>query len=109
MIATPGARQVTVSAPSAIAPGTTATVRVTLSADGSATMGSVRLQLQLPQGWTAVPVSQTEFIDVTPGDAPTATFRVTAPSYAPNASAVVHATATSGDWQREAGVTVTVS
>ena len=35
-------------------------------------------------------------------------FRVTAPSYAPNATAVVHATATVGDWMREAGVNVTV-
>jgi hypothetical protein len=31
------------------------------------------------------------------------------PSDAPNATAVVHATVTAGDWQREAGVTVTVS
>ena len=34
--------------------------------------------------------------------------RRTPPSYAPNASAVVHATATMGDMTREAGVSVTV-
>ena len=46
---------------------------------------------------------------VRPGDAPSATFTVTPPGYAPNASAVVHATATTGDWLREAGMSVTVS
>ena len=49
------------------------------------------------------------FFNVRPGKAPVATFRVTPPSYAPNATATVHATATSGSWMREAGVTVTVS
>jgi hypothetical protein len=46
---------------------------------------------------------------VAPGQAAAVSFRVTPPGYAPDASAVVHATATAGDWQREAGVTVTVS
>ena len=44
-----------------------------------------------------------------PGQAPAVTFLVTPPGYAADASAVVHATATTGDWLREAGVTVTVS
>ncbi len=56
-----------------------------------------------------MPVGPTEFTAVPPGTAPTATFQVTPPSYAPNASAVVHATAAIGDMLREAGVTVTVS
>ena len=51
----------------------------------------------------------TEFTSVAPGTVPAVTFQVTAPSYAPNASAVVHATATMGNMTREAGVTVTVS
>jgi hypothetical protein len=34
---------------------------------------------------------------------------VTPPAYAPNATSVVHATATAGAWLREAGVSVTVS
>jgi hypothetical protein len=49
------------------------------------------------------------FNHVGPGVALVATFRVTPPAYAPNASAVVHATATMGDLQREAGVSVTVT
>ena len=69
----------------------------------------VQLGLQLPQGWTATDVGPTSFTSVAPGTAPTATFQVTPPSYAPNASAVVHATATMDSMTREAGVTVTVS
>jgi beta-glucosidase len=109
MAATPGARQVSVSAPPTMQPGQASTVRVTLSAAGDATLHAVRLALQLPQGWTAKPAGPTVFGIVRPGDAPSATFTVTPPSYAPNASAVVHATATTGDWLREAGVNVTVS
>jgi len=109
MASTPGARQVTVSAPSTMQPGKASAVRVTLSAAGDATLNNVRLALQLPQGWLAVPAGPTVFGNVGPGVAPTATFLVTPPSYAPNASAVVHATATMGDLQREAGVSVTVS
>ena len=69
----------------------------------------MRLALQLPGGWKAVPTGPTVFGSVAPGQAPAATFLVTPPGYAPNASAVVHATATTGDWLREAGATVTVS
>ena len=55
-----------------------------------------------------MPQGPTEFTSVAPGTAVTATFQVTPPSYAPNASAVVHATATMGGITREAGATVTV-
>ena len=109
MPVTPGARQVSVSAPSAMQPGKASAVTVTLSAAGDATLHAVRLALQLPQGWTARPTGPTVFGLVRPGDAPSATFLVTPPGYAPNAGAVVHATATTGDWLREAGVSVTVS
>ena len=109
MASTPGARQVTVSAPSAMQAGKAALVRVTLTAAGDATLHGVRLALQLPQGWRAVPTGPTVFGFVPPGAAPAVTFLVRPPSYAPNASAVVHATATMGDLQREAGVSVTVS
>jgi beta-glucosidase len=108
MASTPGARQVTVSAPSSMQPGQASAVRVTLSAAGSATLDHVRLALQLPQGWQAVPTGPTVFGDVRPGASLVATFLVTPPSYAPNASAVVHATAFIGDLLRENGVTVTV-
>ena len=96
MWVTPAARQVSVSAPSVVHPGKTSVVRVTLTASGSAVLGSVRLALQLPEGWTATPVGPTVFFNVRPGKAQVATFRVTPPSYAPNATATVHATATAG-------------
>jgi len=109
MAATPGARQVTVSAPATVAPGRAAAVRVTLTAAGDATLHGVRLALQLPQGWKAAPAGPAVFGSVAPGQAPSATFMVTPPADAPNATFVVHATATAGDWLREAGVNVTVS
>jgi beta-glucosidase len=109
MADTPGARQVVITAPSAMQPGQAATVQVQLTASGDQTLADVQLALQLPQGWTAAPVGPTEFTSVAPGTAVTATFQVTPPSYAPNASAAVHATATMGGITREAGVTVTVS
>jgi len=109
MASTPGARQVTVSAPATMTAGQASAVRVTLSAAGDATLRQVVLALQLPQGWKAVPSGPTRFGDVGPGQAPSATFMVTPPGYSPNATAVVHATATTGDLQREAGVSVTVS
>jgi beta-glucosidase len=109
MAATPAARQVVITTPSTMQPAQAATVQVQLTASGDETLPDVQLALQLPQGWTAVPVGPTEFTGVAPGTAPTATFQVTRPSYAPNASAVVHATATIGDMTREAGVSVTVS
>ncbi len=109
MPVTPGARQVTVSAPSAVQPGKAAAVRVTLTAAGSATLHGVRVALQLPQGWRAVPAGPAVLGSVAPGRAAAVTFLVTPPGYAPNATAVVHATATTGGWLREAGVNVTVS
>ncbi len=109
MAATPAARQVVVTAPSTMTPGQASTVQVQLTADGDETVPDIQFALQLPQGWTATPVGSTDFTSVAPGTAPTATFQVTPPSYAPNASAVVHATATMGALVREAGETVTVS
>ena len=105
MSATPAARQIVITVPSTMQPGQAATVQVQLTASGDETVPDVQLALQLPQGWTATPVGATDFKSVAPGTAPTATFQVTPPSYAPNASAVVHATATMGTMTREAGVT----
>ena len=98
-----------ITAPSTMQPGQAATVQVQLTASGDETLPDVQLALQLPQGWTAVPAGPTDFTSVAPGTAPTATFQVTPPSYAPNTSAVVHATATGGDMTRESGVSITVS
>jgi beta-glucosidase len=109
LTSTPGARQVVVSAPSAMHAGQAATVRVTLTAGGSQTLHGVQLALQLPQGWTATPAGPAVFGTVLPGRAVVATFRVTPPSYSPAVSQVVHATATIDNLQREAGVSVSVS
>jgi len=106
--ATPGARQVAVTAPTSVAAGKPFKVLVTLTAGGNQTLHGVRLALQLPQGWRATPTSSTVFGTVRPGRAIAATFLVTAPSNSPALSAVVHATATMGATQRENGVSVLV-
>jgi uncharacterized membrane protein len=51
--ATPGDRQVSVSAPSSVTAGQPARVTVPLNAGGNQVLHAVRLALQLPQGWTA--------------------------------------------------------
>lgn len=107
--ATPGARQVSVSAPAMLTAGKAAQVTVTLGAGGNQALRSVRLDLQLPQGWKAKADGRTAFGHVRPSEAVTATFTVTPPTDAVNASDVVHATATMGAAMRENGVTVTVS
>jgi endo-alpha-N-acetylgalactosaminidase len=106
--ATPGARQVAVSAPLNASPGKPFTVHVHLTAGGTQTLPAVQLALQLPQGWTAVPAGPTFFSGVAPGKGVTATFRVTPAAYSPNLTAVVHATAVMGTASRENGVQVTV-
>ena len=68
-----------VSAPSTMTPGKASTVTVQLTAAGDQTLFGVRVSLQVPQGWTAVPRTDT-FGVVGPGDAPTATFTVTPPA-----------------------------
>jgi beta-glucosidase len=107
--ATPGDRQVIVSAPSTVRAGQRSTVTVTLGAGGNQVLQGVRLALQVPQGWTARPDGPSPLGTVAPGEAVTARFTVIPPSGAPNASAVVHATATLGAASRENGVTVTVT
>jgi beta-glucosidase len=107
---TPAARQVTVSAPATMTPGQPSTVTVSLSASGNQTLNQVRLALQLPQGWTAQPLSRARFTDVAPGTAPSAKFSVVPDPQSPNLNATVHATATLGpDLARQAGVSTTVN
>jgi beta-glucosidase len=107
--ATPGARQVAVTAPSTVTAGQPFTARVTLTAAGNQTLHAVRLALQVPQGWRQSAAGPTVFAAVDPEQAITATFTVTPPAGSPAVSAVVHATATMGAAQRENGKTVTVS
>jgi beta-glucosidase len=106
--ATPGARQVAVTAPATVTAGRTFTARVTLTAGGNQTLHGVRLALQLPQGWRVAPAGPTVFGTVRPGRAVAASFRVMPPASSPAVSAVVHATATMGAAQRENGASVTV-
>jgi beta-glucosidase len=107
MTSTPGARQVTISAPSTVSPGKAFRVKVTLTAGGGETLRDAQIALQLPAGWKVTgPVT---FGTVRAGQAPVATFEVTPPSYSPSENEVVHATATLGAATREAGVTVSVS
>jgi beta-glucosidase len=107
--ATPGARQVSVSAPATLAPGRAVRVTVTLDAGGNQVLRSVRLALQLPQGWRARPDGPTVSGQVLPSAAVTATYTVTPPADAVSAGYVMHATATMGAASRENGITVTVS
>ncbi|HXP56732.1 MAG TPA: glycoside hydrolase family 3 C-terminal domain-containing protein, partial [Streptosporangiaceae bacterium] len=105
---TPGARQVSVSAPSTVTAGKPFTVTVKLTAAGDQTLANPRITLQLPAGWTARPASAALGV-VRPGQAPVVTFTVTPASQVPSTSQVVHATAElGGSDTREAGVSVTV-
>ncbi len=104
---TAGGRQVVVQAPSTVHAGQASTVRVRLTAAGSATLNGVAFSIQTPQGWSVTPVGPTVFNAVGPGAAPVATFRVRPPSWAPETNSVIHATvALSPAAYREAGVTV---
>jgi beta-glucosidase len=106
---TVGARRVAVQAPTVMTAGRSGLVTVSLTAAGDAVLPSVRLALQLPQGWTAAPLGPSSFTNVSPLRAPQTTFLVTPPAWAPSTSATVHATAALGaDAQREAGVTTTL-
>ncbi len=107
---TPAARHVVVHAPRTIRPGHRANVRVTLTASGDATLGGVRISLQVPRDWTVKRLGATVFHHVAPTKAQTATFSVRPPTWAPATNEVVHATAALGrDAVRETGVTVGVS
>jgi beta-glucosidase len=104
---TPAARQVVISAPSRLQLGLGSRVTVRLTRSGNETLARVRLALQVPQGWTVMSVGPTVFTNVSPSQAPRATFIVTPPTWAPLTNSTVHATADlSNDAQREAGVTI---
>jgi beta-glucosidase len=107
---TPGSREVSVSAPSSMPSGTAATVTVSLSASGTQTLNSVKLALQLPDGWTAQPLDRARFADVAPGTALSTRFEVVPAAVSRNQNEVVHATASLGpDLTRESGTTTLVT
>lgn len=72
-----GNRHVTVSAPASIAAGSTGTVQVTLTAGGSQTLGTISLHLSAPGNVSVVPLSETSFNDVLPGQSLSVSFAVT--------------------------------
>jgi beta-glucosidase len=77
---TTGARTVTVSAPQNIEVGRPDTVTTTLTAGGTETLHGVRMSLDVPAGWSAVPTSRDVFGTVSPGQQEVTTWRVTAPA-----------------------------
>ncbi len=109
LASTVGSRQVRLKAPATLTPGRAATVVVRFTTGGNATLRSVRLALQLPQGFAVRALGRVVFHDVTPRRALRARFRVTALGYAPNEDVTLHATAHFGAATREAGVSTTVS
>src|SRR5215470_16677904 len=95
-----GKDKIVVTAPSTVTAGKRFSASVTLTAGGNQTLHGVRLALQLPQGWTAMPVGPTVFGAVAPGQPIASTFWVTPPADSPAVNAVLHATATMGTAMR---------
>ena len=81
MTSTVGARYATVTAPSVIAPGSTATVGVTVVNDGDYAMPGARFSLAAPRGWTVTPAGPAPGT-IGPGQTVTASFHVTPPANA---------------------------
>jgi beta-glucosidase len=106
---TPGAREVSVTAPKSMASGKAATVTVSLSAAGTQTLNQIKLALQLPDGWTAQALNRARFTDVAPGTALSTRFEVVPAAVSRNQNEVVHATASLGpDLSRQSGATTLV-
>jgi beta-glucosidase len=110
MSATPGARQVVVTAPRTIAAGQPATVQVKLTTSGRQVLHGVTFSLRAPQGWTVTANGPTTFGTVFPAQAPVVTYTVKPPSWARATSSVLYATVgLGGQAQRQNGTTVTVT
>jgi len=119
--ATPGARQVTVTAPSQVTAGGTFDAQVRLGAGGNETLRGARLVLQVPNGWVVSRSGSVALGPVRPGADAAVTFRVTVPAGTPASAGVLHAVADLAPCrggasspsclgvQREAGTTVTVT
>ena len=87
-----GGRRVTVSAPSAFAPGSGSVVRVSLGAGGSETLHNVTFSLEAPGGWRVAPLDDVHH-SVAPDQAATAIFAVTPPSWGVRQYATLYGTA----------------
>ncbi|HSZ38959.1 MAG TPA: glycoside hydrolase family 3 C-terminal domain-containing protein [Trebonia sp.] len=105
---TVGARYATVSAPSVIPAGTTATVTATMHNDGDYSMPGARFTLDVPSGWTARPAGSVPE-SVAAGHTVSVSFRVTPPADAAPGNGTLTATITSrGQALTEASATTTV-
>jgi beta-glucosidase len=87
---TVGARYATVSAPSVIAPGSTATVEATVVNDGDYAMPQARFTLDAPRSWTVTPAGPVPGF-VGPHQTVTARFHVSVPDGAAAGSRTVTA------------------
>ena len=88
-----GNRQVTVSAPKAMKPGTRTVVSVSLTAGGNETLHDVHLNLKAPGGWHVVAIGHKTNSDVAPSQGITEKFSVTPPSDAVTQYVTLYGTA----------------
>ncbi|HTW05169.1 MAG TPA: glycoside hydrolase family 3 C-terminal domain-containing protein [Streptosporangiaceae bacterium] len=102
-----GARYATVSAPSVIEPGSTATVTTTLVNDGDYAMPGARFALSAPKGWAVTPAGHTP-ASIGAGQTVTASFHVTPPAGAAAGSRTLTATVSSGSGRVVGSATVAV-
>jgi beta-glucosidase len=102
-----GARYATVSAPSIIEPGSTATVTATLVNHGDYAMPGSSFDLSAPHGWTVTPAGHAP-TTIGAGQTVTASFHVTAPSDAAPGSHTLTATVSSGSARVVGSATVAV-
>ena len=102
-----GARYATVSAPSVIEPGTTATVTTTLVNDGDYAMPGASFALSAPKGWAVTPAGHAPGT-IGAGQTVTASFHVTPPADAVAGSQTLTATVSSGSGRVVGSTTVAV-
>jgi beta-glucosidase len=102
-----GARYATVSAPSVVAAGSTATVTTTLVNDGDYAMPGTRFALFAPSGWTVTQAGPTPGF-IGPGQTVTASYHVTPPADAAPGSHTLTATVSSGSGRVVGSTTVAV-
>jgi beta-glucosidase len=74
-----GSRYATLQAPAAVAAGSSGTVTATIVNDGDYAMAAPQYRLEVPRGWTAVPVGPVPPA-IGPGQTVTVRFRVTVPA-----------------------------
>jgi beta-glucosidase len=104
---TVGARYATVSAPSVVAAGSTATVTTTLVNDGDYAMPRARFALSAPRGWAVSPAGHAP-ASIGPGQTVTVSYHVTPPADAAPGSHTLTATVSSASGQVVGSTTVAV-